>query len=808
MRRAIISILLILALLSSIPVLAHRDDDPPSDAMRKIAPEVVSRGFTFAVTIAFTAPGDDVLVDEGNGGADWFVPGDQDGFLLFEIVGFEASPTPESFDGRGLWVWDDDDFDRGDPIHLVYSVLVDAAVEYGVYRVLGSVGLEDEDDRATVKGDSTLEVAPPTVNGTTDAVSYEPGDQVAFRAAVRYPDGSPGASGTVLVHIDGKNPVVLEESDEEPGLYLGRLTLAPDETPGSRLVRYEFTDDKGNVAQDLGSFEVLAPRPPPTLTVIAMPLKPVFNTSEPVVVRAEASVPRVGPASGANLTAIFNRTAGAFPMEELAPGLYEVVLGPTTLTGTWEVLVLGSLGNATGSDTATFEVVVSTEPPPPPPPPLPVLTVQANASETDYERLENVSLHAETRLDGLLASVSQVRVSLLGLGQRAFVRVGVGQYELSFGLPEDFPLGLILLEVEALSNGSFASTQVGFAVHPTPLSLAVEFDRAAYEISENARLTVTATYRDARFAEVRGVAFVQPTETAIVLTRGAEGVLSGSFEVPPGAPLGVWNVLVEVQDPYGNKGVARAEAHVVPATFAVGLIVGSGSVTRLAGVDLRVDVRYPSGSPVEGAQVALSGPAGELLLEGAEAGIYKGRLLLARDFPLGVAQLTARAMHRDGQGEDAASLLVEAASLGIQINLGEGAVRAGESLRINVTATYDDGQVLTDGVAKARILDPGGALVTQMDLAFEAGSRAFTGLWRTSASVVSGTYVLEVDVEDPFGNSGHGRKVFRVEGAALPPDGDIDRIAGVPILLWAAVLILAFLAIAAVTTYAIRLGGG
>ncbi len=914
MRKAIISILLLLLLLSSIPASGHRKDPPPSDALRDIEPEVTSRGFVFEATISFTAPRDDVFVDEGNGGQDWFIPGEQDGFLLFQIVEYEASPTPESFDGRGLWVWDDDAFDRGDTIRLTYTVLVDAAVEYGTYRVLGSVGLEHKkkDDRATIQGDAIIEVSSPTVEGATDNSTYEPGEEVAFRAAVRYPDGSPGTSGTVLARVEGKDPVVLEESPGNPGVYEGALTLAPDESPGSRLVRFRFTDDKGNVATDLGSIEVLSPRPPPTLDIIARPLKPVFELAEPVVIRAEANLSDagpvsgatlvatfnrtagvfpmeelaiglyevvfgpvnltgewevrvtgsfegvtgsamaafevvesveppppppgtldivvtplkpvftvgeeviiraeanlsgVGPVSGATLVAVFNRTAGAFPMEELAIGLYEVVLGPANLTGMWEVLVSGSFENATGTDKATFEVVEPVDPPPPPPPPLPELTVQSNATETAYDRLEIVSLRAETRLNGVLSSVSSVWVSVLDLGRLNFVGVGVGQYEVSFPLPEDFPLGIITLEVEALSNVTLASTTLAFTVHPTPLALDVELDRQAYEISEIARFTVFVTYVDTRSAEARGTAFVQPTDTGLVLTRAAKGVLSGSFVIPPGARLGSWNIFFEVRDPYGNEGVQRAETEIVPATFTVGLVADPSSAARLTEVNLRADVTYPAGSPVLGAQVTLLWPSGELSLEESTTGVYRGRLLLGRDFPLGLTHLTVHATHRDGQGEKATSLLVGSTSLHVQIAIAPASVVAGETLQIRATATYGDGEVLREGIVRSRIRDSSEAPVTTVDLVYDAGSGAFVGLWRSEASTPPGTYALNVEVEDPFENRGQGGTTFRVEQVDLPPDPDADKIEGIDILSWAAVLILILLPIAALLTYAVRRGG-
>lgn len=998
MRRAIIGILALGLLLSSLPAAAH-DSEPPQDALRDIEPETTSRGFVFETTITFTVPhSDEVFVDEGNGGRDWFIPEAQGGFLLFQIVEFQGSPPPTRFNGRGLWVWEEEAFVPGDLVRLTYAVLVDGAVDYGVYRVLGSVGddLDEnghDEERATIRGDLIVEVRPPTVVAATNKASYAPGEQVALRAEVRYPDGSAGTGGTVIAHVQGTGPIVLTELPRQKGVYAGVLTLRPDETPGPKTVRVIFEDQKGNVASDLLTFEVIV-APPTTLNVVVTPAKPAFRVDEVIVIRATASLPGRGPVSGATLVASFNRTAGAFPMAEVGLGLYEVRIGPVNLPGLWEVRVIGSFGNARGEGVATFGVL-------PAPPgildiivtplkpafqadeeivirataslrggglvsgatlvatfnrtagaflmaevglglyevsigpvnlpglwavrvsgsfgnavgegfatftvlsvpavtldilvtplkpvfqvgeevviraaaslpglgpvsgatlvatfnrsadvlpmteialglyevvfgplnltglwevrvtgsvagaagqssatfeiveaPPPGFALFARSSRDAFARLETVTLLAETTLNGVPFPVSSVTARVVGLSQILdFVSVALGRYQVSFVLPEDFPLGVAAVGVVAVSNVGNASTSIRFSALPTPLLLELQFDRPVYEISETVLLSVSVRYVDARPAESAGTLLVSPPGSSVNLSRVGAGRLSASFGVPPGSIQGIWRVTIMVRDLHGNEGSAAASVSVVPATFSVSLSAEPTSSPRLSEVRLRAEARYPAGDPVVNARVAvtLSGrQLGQVILRAQGGGVYEETLPVGRDFPLGETPLTVHVDHPDGRGQGASSMMVTPTPLDVEANLARPSIVPGETVGVRALVTYVNGEALREGVIQARIRDPLGATVEILILVFDQGSIAFVGQWESASAAAPGTYTLELEVEDRFGNRGVGSITLLVTGAFVPPDLRLD------VLLLAGLLILAAIFVAALITYVIREGG-
>lgn len=615
MERAAAAILCLLVLAGSLTALPYAQAVTPHlDPQRVLAPEETSKGLRFQVTVTFgTPPANhwDLRLEEGNGGVAWFLPAAADGYELFRVVAFEATPEPSHYDGESTWRWDPDTYPRKSTIQLTYTVEVDGAVPYGAYTVDGTVAVLGSQERGAagvrpqwavdMAADRVVTVVPPSLALATDLPVYVPGQELRATAAVVYGDGTPATGGSVEAEIRETEATfpLLEEADRE-GVYGGGLVLSPEAEAGIYTLEARFADAHGNEVTTTTAFEVIPPVIDGVLDVEVALDATTYQVSETVSVEVSVRDPDGTLVPTATGTLTVSPTGGTVVLVPEAPGQLgaQFALPPGSPFGPWEVTaeVHDTEGNV-GTGTATFAVVPA------------AFAVAVGPLPAEVPRLARVPLRVQVAYPSEAPVAGALVVAAWPGVPVVLAETAPGRYEGTLTPSRDFPLGTAEVTVSVFHRDGSGEGRTSLRVRSAPLSLAVSAEPSTTQPGDPVLFAAVVRYPDGAVMRDGAVrAEVRRDGTAVASLDLLYDMEADAFVAAWLAPAdllpGEYEVAFRAEDPYGNGGsgtVLLELRETLPGPILAGLVLQATLIVAALGtaalVVYLVRRRRPGGGP-------------------------------------------------------------------------------------------------------------------------------------------------------------------------------------------------------------------
>lgn len=511
-----------------------------------------------------------------------------------------------------------------------------------------------------------------------------------------------------------------------------------------------------STGEAVGAFEVL----PLVLTVDAWTSSESYSRLEKVTIHAEPKKDGT-PFQASLVTAEVEGMAEPLELEMIDFAVYEIffILSENFPLGITEVVIFAYAEWGAGSTNFTFTVQPT------------MLSVDVAFDAKDYQRADTISVSvAVSYVDGRLVGAPEGGLILEPTGE--FVELSSQEPGLliaSYAIPITAPVGTWRVDVDVRDPyGNSGAGNGSVTVVPAVLSVSLTFDAQAYQISETVSVRVKVSYADGTPVEApEGILALDPLGISMGLSLIKPGLLTASYVIASGAPIGTWEAKVRVHDPYENSGGGAGTLSITPAQFTVDAFTKDFSVPRLTRVVLRALVKYPAGWLVEGASATIHWSEGQTEMFEDPAGVYVAALTPPRDFALGRTELVVKVRHRDGIGQGLAAIVVSTAALDIEASLDRKSVTGGDSVLITAVVKYPDGEKLVAGTVLARIRDDKGAVVTTLALSYDSEDGSLKVEWATASDSAAGIYDIEIQAQDPYGNEGSGKVALNVQRSSI-----------------------------------------
>ena len=265
------------------------------------------------------------------------------------------------------------------------------------------------------------------------------------------------------------------------------------------------------------------------------------------------------------------------------------------------------------------------------------------------------------------------------------------------------------------------------------------------------------------------------------LTRAtANGHLTHSWQIPCNIATGLYTVTLAGSTT--SKAPADSQPIAVYPTNVTILQLSTSktSFQRTETVETRFSANYLSGNP------ACGGSATVRLAEQDGTSFHNvqatydpalGTFLAAYRIPSNVqtgswvATIVPGAFD-DGYGNRGPvqsplkGFAVQPASLSVSIGLSSAAYSLGELMVLYASVTNPDGSSFTDGSVTASLSSSGRSITSPVSLLYDQTMNRWTGSYTVGSADPSGTWLVEVDAFDPYGNGGKSSSTSVV---SVPP---------------------------------------
>jgi len=320
--------------------------------------------------------------------------------------------------------------------------------------------------------------------------------------------------------------------------------------------------------------------------------------------------------------------------------------------------------------------------------------------------------------------------------------------------------------IPAVALGTF---QVGLTDSPTyERTFPVSIEAGGYLPNENVTIDISGP------SPVPGYPVTRVT--------GTNGHLTHSWQIPCSLVTGVYTVAL-AGSTTSKAPVDSQSITIYPTNVTIlQLSTSKTSFQRTETVEARFSASYLSGNP------ACGGSATVRLAE--QDGTSFHNVQATYDPALGTFLATYRIPSNAQTGSWVATIVPEAfddgygnrgpvqsplkgfavqpASLSVSVGLSSAAYSLGELMAIQATVTNPDGSSFTDGSATASLSSSGRSITTPISLLYDETMNRWTGSYTVRAGDPSGTWLVEVDAFDPYGNSGKSSSTSPVSVPAQP----------------------------------------
>ena len=388
----------------------------------------------------------------------------------------------------------------------------------------------------------------------------------------------------------------------------------------------------------------------------------------------------------------------------------------------------------------------------------------------DYERLETISIKARvywpngTLLTDQLCSLALVTSTSLEGDFSWDENLQLWTFEYTFAV--DDPLGtwnFTLLATDSYENSGATSFLV--EVEPTVLNVtlasAIEPNYTKLDI---VNLAFNITYKN-------GLP-IPPTSEVTVSVFGTVyqatyegGLWKVSVQVPMNINSGYVLVMLEALDPYGNTGSGEATFLVVGAEVEVSLTLNVTSVYRGQAILVLAEVTYRGQIITEGTLLAYLSQGSEVNVTfvgnftyDPQLGAWKLVYVVPMDMPLGDWNIEAFFEDPyDDYGAGCATLSVSACTkLPVDVWTNYDLLWYGMRLTVIVNFTWPNGTPVTQGAVLVTLLHEG-EFQGSLYLIYDPIGEVWKGSVDVRSTFPKGTLVIDVSVEDLYGNTGKGQ---------------------------------------------------
>ncbi|MBU0661997.1 hypothetical protein KJ891_00905 [Candidatus Micrarchaeota archaeon] len=380
-----------------------------------------------------------------------------------------------------------------------------------------------------------------------------------------------------------------------------------------------------------------------------------------------------------------------------------------------------------------------------------ILQVAVNADSTVLPGSDADFVHAEC--PGIFGEIE-----LYDDGNHYDVEAGDGIYAEMFEILDDAAEGRKEITISAGVYGIQGSIKRAIVISPV-LGIEIFTERSAYmpdsviafhgKVTRGGKQAVADIDAVVSFGGNVLFEWLGPTDE--------KGEFSAEFTANAGTPAGGWVLDVRAEDRHSNMGAVSKDINVLaPGAFSVLVISlekGTGETAERDGtVNIIVSVFDEYGGIVEGANVQVTGPVGEMaILEEDGNGIYSGTYAVPLESPKGKQEFEVHAVKeitgvvQEGWHKFEIEILPARIKIAMP-NAEKLEFLAGDEITIRARLTYPGGRIVESAAATARINE------NEIPLIYEG------------MGFYSGQYVLEIgdrgagkialSARDAQGNSG------------------------------------------------------
>jgi len=514
--------------------------------------------------------------------------------------------------------------------------------------------------------------------------------------------------------------------------------------------------------------------------------KASYQRTETIKINATATYPN-GTSIKTSVSVRLNMTVGTTKMLSAVSMTYNTTIKKWTYsykiklndpTGTYSIVVYTKdpHGN-NGSATKTLPVSKAAY----------VMTLQTDKNA--YQRTESVQITASVKYpNGTVLGTGSVTATLKkGAAQIASLTLQYSAAAKTWGttypIKASDPIGdwnITASTKDAYDNSGSASKIV--SVSAAQLTVSGSSNATTYQRTQTIQVTATIRYPNGTgmsFGSVNATMKIGASTIARVpLTYSLVfGDWRGSYQIKSSDPIGEWTILFEADDGYANTGSDTAAIAVTKATLQVIVTADMSEYQRTETAQIQATVKYPNGSSLKPSclaldlcsSVRLNVTLGALVLStqslqyNATIGRWVGSQKMEMDDPLGNYTFSVQARDtsdNSGTGQMMAGIVAARFSVAVwtdktSYNL------VYDTIGIRANATYPDGTRLTVGNVSATITS--GTYLSKITLVYDSAKLTWTGSQYLSVTNPTGTYNIQVEASDQYGNSGTESKQIDVQ---------------------------------------------
>jgi len=523
-----------------------------------------------------------------------------------------------------------------------------------------------------------------------------------------------------------------------------------------------------------------------TITIAIATDKASYQRTETIKINATATYPN-GTSIRTAVSVKLNMTVGTTKMLSAVSMTYNTTIKKWTYsykiklndpTGTYSIVVYTKdpHGN-NGSATKTLPISKAAY----------VMTLQTDKNA--YQRTESVQITASVKYpNGTVVGIGSVTATIKkGAAQIASLTLQYSTSAKTWGttypIKASDPIGdwnITASTKDAYDNSGSASKII--SVSAAQLTVSGSSNATTYQRTQTIQVTATVRYPNGTgmsFGSMNATVKIgASTIVRVPLTYSLVfGDWRGSYQIKSSDPIGEWTILFEANDGYANTGSDTAAIAVTKATLQVIVNADKSEYQRTETAQIQAMVKYPNGSSLKPSclaldlcsSVRLNVTLGALVLStqslqyNATIDRWVGSQKMEMDDPLGNYTFSVQARDtsdNSGTGQMMAGIVAARFSVAVwtdktSYNL------VYDTIGIRTNATYPDGTRLTVGNLSATITS--GTYLSKITLVYDSARLTWTGSQYLSITNPTGTYNIEVEANDQYGNSGTGSKQIDVQ---------------------------------------------
>jgi 5-hydroxyisourate hydrolase-like protein (transthyretin family) len=412
--------------------------------------------------------------------------------------------------------------------------------------------------------------------------------------------------------------------------------------------------------------------------------------------------------------------------------------------------------------------------------------------ETDknaYQRTESIQITTSVKHpNGTVVGTGSVtatikkgatQISGLALLYNAAAKTWGGSYQVrAFDPIGDW--NITVLVKDAYNNNGSATKIV--TVSAAQLTVSASSNGTTYQRTQTIQVTANIRYPNGTSLSVGSVnATMKIGASTVVQVPLTYSLLFGDWEafyqIRSDDPTGGWTILFEAKDGYANTGSTTTQITVARATLQVVAMLDKSEYQRTETAQIQAIVRYPNGSSLKPSCLALD-PCSSVELDislgalvlGSQSLQYNttidrwvGSQKIEIDDPLG--NYTFRVQARDtsdNSGTVETTARIVAATLSVTVWTDRTSYSlVYDTIGIRANATYPDGTLLREGNVSATITS--GTYLSNVTLVYDSVRLTWTGSRYLSVTNPIGTYNIQVEATDQYGNWGTASRQIDVQ---------------------------------------------